>query len=43
MEKGAGSLYGEHISRLMAEHNVDVSTVGQYEVRKLNSDYFDEE
>lgn len=34
---------GEHLSRLMAEHNVGVSTVGQYEVKKLDSDYFDEE
>jgi len=32
---------GEHLSRLMAEHNVGVSTVGQYEVKKLDSDYFD--
>lgn len=34
---------GDHLSRLMAEHNVGVSTVGQYEVKKLDSDYFDEE
>lgn len=34
---------GEHISRLMVEHNVGVSTVGQYEVKKLDSDYFDNE
>lgn len=34
---------GEHFSRLMAEHNVGVSTVGQYEVKKLDSDYFNEE
>lgn len=34
---------GEHLSRLMAEHNVGVSTVGQYEVKKLDSDYFDNE
>jgi restriction system protein len=34
---------GEHLSRLMAEHNVGVSTVGQYEVKKLDSDYFDYE
>lgn len=32
---------GEHLSKLMAEHNVGVSTVGQYEVKKLDSDYFD--
>ncbi len=34
---------GEHLSRLMAEHNVGVSTVGQYEIKKLDSDYFDNE
>jgi restriction system protein len=34
---------GEHLSKLMAEHNVGVSTVGQYEVKKLDSDYFDNE
>lgn len=36
-------LDGEHLSKLMAEHNVGVSTVGQYEVKKLDSDYFDNE
>jgi len=34
---------GEHLSRLMAEYNVGVSTVGLYEVKKLDSDYFDNE
>ena len=34
---------GEYLSRLMVEHNVGVSTVGQYEVKKLDSDYFDNE
>lgn len=34
---------GEYLSKLMAEHNVGVSTVGQYEVKKLDSDYFDNE
>ena len=34
---------GEHLSRLMVEHNVGVSTVGQYEVKILDSDYFDNE
>ena len=33
---------GELLSTLMADHNVGVSTVGQYEVKKLDSDYFDE-
>jgi len=34
---------GEQLSKLMAEHNVGVSTVGMYELKKLDSDYFDEE
>jgi len=34
---------GKYLSKLMAEHNVGVSTVGQYEVKKLDSDYFDNE
>lgn len=34
---------GEYLSRLMVAHNVGVSTVGQYEVKKLDSDYFDDE
>ena len=34
---------GEQLSKLMVEHNVGVSTVGQYEVKKLDSDYFDYE
>lgn len=34
---------GEHLSRLMAEHNIGVSTVGLYEIKKLDSDYFDNE
>jgi len=34
---------GEQLAKLMAEHNVGVSTVGIYEVKKLDSDYFDEE
>ncbi len=33
---------GELLSSLMVDHNVGVSTVGQYEVKKLDSDYFDE-
>jgi restriction system protein len=33
---------GDRLSTLMADHNVGVSTVGQYEVKKLDSDYFDE-
>ena len=34
---------GDRLSKLMAEHNVGVSTIGQYEVKKLDSDYFDNE
>lgn len=34
---------GEQLSKLMLEHNIGVSTVGQYEVKKLDSDYFDYE
>lgn len=34
---------GKQLSYLMVEHNVGVSTVGQYEVKKLDSDYFDDE
>ena len=34
---------GEHLSKLMAEHNVGVSRVGLYEVKKVDSDYFDNE
>lgn len=33
---------GEMLSTLMADHNVGVSTVGQYQVKKLDTDYFDE-
>lgn len=34
---------GEQLAKLMAEHNVGVSTVGVYEVKKIDSDYFDNE
>ncbi len=33
---------GDLLSYLMVDHNVGVSTAGQYEVKKLDSDYFDE-
>jgi len=33
---------GEMLSSLMVDNNVGVSTIGQYEVKKLDSDYFDE-
>ncbi|NOU35553.1 MAG: restriction endonuclease [Kiritimatiellaceae bacterium] len=33
---------GEQLATLMTDHNVGVSTVGQYEVKKIDSDYFDE-
>ena len=32
---------GAQLSKLMVEHNVGVSTVGQYEVKKIDTDYFD--
>ncbi|MEI7996127.1 MAG: restriction endonuclease, partial [Methylococcaceae bacterium] len=34
---------GEKLASLMAEHNVGVAVVGKYEVKKIDSDYFDEE
>lgn len=34
---------GELLSRLMVEHDVGVSTIGQYEVKKVDSDYFDDD
>lgn len=34
---------GAKLASLMAEHNVGVTVVGQYEVKKIDSDYFDEE
>lgn len=34
---------GERLTSLMVDHNVGVSTVGQYEVKKIDSDYFDNE
>ena len=34
---------GSRLSSLMVENNVGVSTVGQYEVKRIDSDYFDEE
>lgn len=34
---------GEYLAKLMVEHNVGISTVGQYEVKKIDSDYFDNE
>jgi restriction system protein len=33
----------ERVASLMVEHNVGISIVGHYEVRKIDSDYFDEE
>lgn len=34
---------GETLASLMIDHNVGVSTVGMYELKKLNSDYFEGE
>lgn len=34
---------GEKLASLMAQHNVGVTVAGKYEVKKIDSDYFDEE
>ena len=34
---------GETLAQMMIDHNVGVSTVGSYEVKKVDSDYFSEE
>jgi len=34
---------GETLAQLMIDHNVGVSTVGSYEIKKVDSDYFSEE
>lgn len=34
---------GEKLASLMAQHNVGVTIAGKYEVKKIDSDYFDEE
>jgi restriction system protein len=34
---------GETLAQMMIDHNVGVSTVGSYEVKKIDSDYFAEE
>ena len=34
---------GEDLAQLMIDHNVGVSTVGTYEIKKIDSDYFAEE
>lgn len=34
---------GESLAQLMIDHNVGVSTVGTYEIKKIDSDYFSEE
>jgi restriction system protein len=34
---------GSRLASLMAEHNVGVSTSGIYEVKKIDSDYFEED
>lgn len=33
---------GERLTKLMVDNNVGVSTVGNYEIKKVDSDYFDE-
>lgn len=34
---------GETLAQLMIDHNVGVSTVGTYDIKKIDSDYFSEE
>jgi restriction system protein len=34
---------GEELARLMVDHNVGVSRVGMYELKKIDSDYFEDE
>ena len=34
---------GERLARLMLDHSVGVTTVGTFEVKKIDSDYFSEE
>lgn len=34
---------GERLARLMVDHNVGVTTIGVYEVKKMDADYFNEE
>lgn len=34
---------GETLAQLMIDHNVGVSTINAYEVKKIDSDYFSEE
>lgn len=34
---------GERLAGLMVDYNVGVSTIGKYEVKKIDSDYFDDE
>lgn len=36
-------IHGERLASLMAQHNVGVTVAGKYEVKKIDSDYFDEE
>ena len=36
-------IVGVKLASLMAEHNVGVTVAGKYEVKKIDSDYFDEE
>lgn len=33
---------GERLAQLMVDHDVGVSTAGSYEIKKIDSDYFDE-
>jgi restriction system protein len=34
---------GEQLARLMIDHNIGVTPVSKYEIKKIDSDYFSEE
>lgn len=34
---------GEQLARLMIDHNIGVTSIGKYEIKKIDSDYFSEE
>ena len=43
--RGHGNILvaGETLAQMMIDHNVGVSTVGTYDVKKIDTDYFTEE
>ncbi len=34
---------GEQLAQLMIDHNIGVSTVTSYEIKRIDNDYFEEE